>query len=274
MPFDNLNANHWAIIQTFCFIFLLFILRGLILRAVGKKVQSAGARQYWREGVNYVVLIIAVLTIVRIWFSWFQSIITFLSVATAAIVIVNKEFILNLTAYPMIIWRSLFTLGHRVQVGVFKGDVISIGLFYFDLAEVDGQDTPTGRVLKVPNSQVLTNVVVNAHRGGKLVWKNVTFETPWGQDWKRARDIAMTVLDQVSFKMNEDVMHGLRKKGEEIMFEEDAPQVMVSLAEKKVVLRCRYLCKVGEQYATERDFWDKLLPLLSEENLLSVPKET
>ncbi|MCP4752888.1 MAG: mechanosensitive ion channel [Proteobacteria bacterium] len=62
----------------------------------------------------------------RLWIHGLQPILTFLGIVTAALVITQKEAILNATGFVFILWRDLFAIGDRIQIDTHKGDVIGI----------------------------------------------------------------------------------------------------------------------------------------------------
>jgi len=71
----------------------------------------------------------------------------------------------NLFSWLYILIRAPYRIGDRIKIGSASGDVIDVGLFDTTLWEFGGQylstDHPSGRVIKFPNSLVLSTPVYN-----------------------------------------------------------------------------------------------------------------
>ena len=124
------------VIQSILIVFGLWIIRTVILKLTVVKIQNDHTRYIWRQIVQYFVFLLGMVLLIRLWFSGVQSILTFLGLISAAITIILKEPILNLFAWVTIIWRELFSVGDRIEIGKYKGDVIDMGFFYFTLMEI------------------------------------------------------------------------------------------------------------------------------------------
>ena len=111
----------------------------------------------------YTLLILLSIILTKIWVQGFSQILTILSLVSAALVIANKEFIMNVVGWFIINWRSLFSEKDFVQIGPHSGYVYEMGWLYFKLFEgspVSGQRS-SGKMIKVPNGLVLHHSVTN-----------------------------------------------------------------------------------------------------------------
>ncbi|ARA92014.1 hypothetical protein AWN76_001745 [Rhodothermaceae bacterium RA] len=257
-----LDNPQGKIIGTIVVLLVLSLFRYFAYRLINKRVARLHDRYVWRQTVSYVISITALLLIVRLWFEWFQSILTLLSLVAAALVIVSKELILNGVAYGIILWRQLFDVGDRIQVGTFAGDVIETGPFYFSIAEIGqwvGGDEATGRVVKVPNSMILTQPVANYTRGESLIWNELTLELTVGSNWQRARTLAAEVAEAHTYRFKPGEIESIRMAREEIIFVDPTPRVYLGVRESKLVLTIRYVCKLHKRRATEQAILEDLL---------------
>ncbi len=128
-----------------------------------KKVDTAKHQNIRRKRLIYVMLVIDVLILTKIWVDGFSHIITVLSLMAAGLVVANKESMMNLIGGLIISWRDLFSEGDFIQVQNFSGYVASLGIIYFKLYETTSidQKKATGRTIKIPNHIVITSAVVN-----------------------------------------------------------------------------------------------------------------
>ncbi len=260
------------ILATILTVLTFLLLRWMIFKVINRRIKEMRNRYTWRQTVNLVLIVLSAMLIIRVWFEWFQSVVTLLSVVAAAITVVSKELLLNFFSYGIIAWRSLFTVGDRIEVDGHVGDVTEIGPFYFTLAEIGNwvnADEPTGRLLKMPNSLVLTKPVANYARGKNLIWNELSLRLDPRGDWRKAREIAAEVAASVSHSISGDEFKELRGSVEEIMFLKTEPSVYLRIQENYLVLTIRYLCKFHKRRKTELEIWEALLARLSEsDNIL------
>ena len=262
--FDDTEGK---ILGTLLTLAVLAFVRWIAYRTINRRVQKLHSRYVWRQTVSYLVWGLALLLIVQLWFAWFRSVVTLLSLVAAAIVIVSKELILNVVAYGVIVWRRLFDVGDRIQVGTFAGDVIETGPMYFSMAEIGnwvGADEATGRVIKVPNSQVLTTPVANYTRGESLLWHEMSLELKLASDWQAARRIAEEAAAAHAYAFKPGEMAEIRYAKEEIIFVNPDPKVYLGVHGGKLVLTIRYICKLHKRRLTEQQILEVLLARFKE----------
>ncbi len=223
--------------------------------------------------MNSIILALGVIIVVRLWFEWFQSILTVLSLIAAALTIVSKELILNFMAYGIIIWRGLFNVGDRIQIGQHVGDVTEIGPSYFSVAEIGNwisSDEPTGRILKIPNSRALTDPVANYARGLSLIWNEISVEITINSDLERAHNILTAIGRKHTHQLREAEKNSVRTSTEEIMFTSTEPDVFSRIKDGKLTLSLRYLCKFHKRKATEQAVWDAILHQFTSANNITL----
>ncbi|WP_242012359.1 mechanosensitive ion channel family protein [Pseudodesulfovibrio cashew] len=221
-------------------LFLLARLAGAMTRRRGGKPAESGFV------IKYAGLSVFALCLVFIWMDGLGPIVTVLSVVAAALTIVSKELILNFLGSFVILWRELFAIGDRVQVGDCAGDVIDKGLFYFTLLEVGNNDFAghsTGRLIKVPNSLALTLPVINATRGAGYVWNEIGVTITRESDREAARDALLATVGEYYAREGVDlerVKRFFETKG--VFFRKTTPRVYLGVVTGGFRLTLRYLC--------------------------------
>ena len=129
----------------------------------GRSIDSKKHQRIVRKRFMYVMLVIDIFILAKIWVEGFTHLLTVFSLVAAGLVVVNKESIMNLIAGLIINWRDLFVEGDFIQIQAFSGYVTSIGFMYFKLYETVSidQKQATGRTIRIPNSLVMTSPLVN-----------------------------------------------------------------------------------------------------------------
>lgn len=131
--------------------------------AISKKEDSKKYRKIIRKRFMYVMLVVDIFILAKIWVAGFTHIFAVMSLVAAGLVVTNKESIMNLVGGMIINWRTLFVEGDFIQIQTFTGYVSSIGFMYFTLYETVSieQTQATGRTIKVPNNLVITAPLIN-----------------------------------------------------------------------------------------------------------------
>ncbi|MFW5973563.1 MAG: mechanosensitive ion channel domain-containing protein, partial [Bacteroidota bacterium] len=131
---EMLRIADGKVVGTVVVLAAFYLLRHIAYRIINERVEKLNRRYAWRQTVSYAIYLLVLLIIVRLWFAWFQSVWTLLSLVAAALVIISKELLLNVVASGVIAWRQLFEIGDRIQIADRAGDVIETGLMYFSVA--------------------------------------------------------------------------------------------------------------------------------------------
>lgn len=257
-----LSDNSSRLIATIILVFVLYLLRSVINKGIVKKAENLKQRYIGRQLNNYIILAVSIIVVIVFWFQWFQSIITLLSLAVAAIIIVSKELILNFIAHGVIITRGLFEAGDRIQVGDKSGDVMDTGPLFFSISEIGNWttlDEPTGRVIKFPNSIVLTQPISNYSRGLNLIWNEFSIQFSANSDIVKIREIVTPVLDKYSHKFTRQDLKKIQDESEEVMFTRTEPSIKFALEDGKLVVTFRYTCKCHKRSYTQQAIFEEIL---------------
>ena len=124
------------IIESVAIILLIWLIRFIVIRIVGRQTTDKRLQYKWRKNLTYIGSSIGILVIGQIWFSGVESLATFLGLLSAGIAIALKDPVTDLAAWLFIIWRKPFDVGDRIQIGNSKGDVIDIRPFKFTILEI------------------------------------------------------------------------------------------------------------------------------------------
>jgi small-conductance mechanosensitive channel len=140
-------------------------------------------------------------------------------------------------------------VGDRIAIEDTRGDVAAIDFFTTEVWEIDGElvssNQPSGRIVTVPNSVVLSSHVINFHgEGVPHVWNELSIQVAYETDLAFATDLMPEIPDrQLGDEMATHVAE-YRHRLEETPVEldvNDRPTVNVVQRESWVELRLRYL---------------------------------
>jgi len=251
-------------IATFIAIFILAIIRRVFVGIIHRQIDDTFSIYRWQKAVTYIVFIVGIFTIGRIWFEGIQSIATYLGLLSAGLAIALRDPITNIIGWSFILWRSPFNVGDRVQIGDNAGDVIDVNFFKFTIMEIgnwiDG-DSNTGRIIHIPNGKVFTENLANYGKGFKYIWNELKVLVTFESDWKEAKEI----LKKISNSHAEIVSQAAANKYEEasklfmIHKPNFKPEVYTKVEDSGINLTVRYLCDPRKRRASAQSMWEDIL---------------
>lgn len=262
------EANDGRLIASLIVISALYLLKFIFTRIFESRVKPLRKRYLVRQTIYYIWLITLVLLLIIIWMELLGSIVTLLSLVLGAIIISSKEFILNFLANFVIIWRGLFQVGDRIEIGDITGDVIESGPMYVTLVELNGWaggDEPSGRLVKIPNSHVLTKPVMNFTRGHNLIWNEIRFAISPTGNIEKARNIALEIIDAKHYKFSEEEIEQISEEHNDFLFLNNNPAVNIELKDSKLELCMRYACKIHKRRQSANEIWTELIAKIKSE---------
>lgn len=193
----NINSTVISLgVVTVCFLLVYYFF------SKNKSEDSKKHRRIIRKRFMYVLLVVYVLILAKIWVVGFTHIIALMSLVAAGLVITNKESIMNLVAGLIINWRALFVEGDFIQIQTFTGYVSSIGFMYFTIYETMSieQMQATGRTIKVPNNLVITAPLINfSPKSNLCLYKILLNEkegVPLAEQLRAAEETITKILDE------------------------------------------------------------------------------
>jgi len=110
-----------------------------------------------------------------------------LGIIAVAFTFIFQSPILNLVGWVYITIGRVYREGDRIRVGNFKGDVVDINPMRTKIFEIGGEytasDLPSGRIITLPNSLLLSEPVSNFTRDVPYVWVDIPFDLTYETDF-------------------------------------------------------------------------------------------
>ncbi|HEX7314785.1 MAG TPA: mechanosensitive ion channel family protein [Pyrinomonadaceae bacterium] len=130
--------------------------------------------------------------------NWYTAAVSFGVLSLVVGLAVQTPFT-SLMGWVYILVRAPYRVGDRIRLGDATGDVIDVGYLDTTLWEFGGQylstDHPSGRVIRFPNSHVLSNAVYNySWPLFPYIWNEITFHVAYNSDL----EFVSTVMREVA----------------------------------------------------------------------------
>ncbi|MCK4523493.1 mechanosensitive ion channel, partial [candidate division WOR-3 bacterium] len=210
------------------------------------------------------VSFITVFFLFWLWIAGIRSMATYLGLLSAGIAIALKDFIINLAGLVFIIWRKPFDVGDRIEIGNKKGDIIDIRIFEFSMLEVGSRidaEQSTGRVLHIPNGQILSKPLANYNREFNYIWNEIPVVITFESNWKKAKKILFEIGEKHSSHLNETARKSIKAASKKflIYYSSLTPTVYTKTKDYGIILTLRYLCEPKKIRISESEIWEDLL---------------
>ena len=243
---------------------ILWVLYFLINWLVWRQTEDVRTRYRWKKTSGYILIILGLFIIIRLWFRGFESLATYLGLLSAGLAIALRDLVSDLAGWFFIIGRRPFSVGDRIQIGNFAGDVIDIRAFQFTLMEIGNwvdADQSTGRVIHIPNGMILREVLANYSKGFYYIWNEVPVLITFESDWQKAKKILQKIAEQDSERLSKAAEKRIKEASKKymILYSKLTPIVYTSVKESGVLLTIRYLCEPQSRRGSEQKIWEDIL---------------
>ncbi|HED08487.1 MAG TPA: mechanosensitive ion channel family protein [Ignavibacteria bacterium] len=261
----------YQIITSLIIIFFLWLIRTIIIRIVWKKTENLQTRYHWQKNSIYFAVFIGIILIVRVWFEGLQSLATYFGLLSAGIAIALKDLIESMAGWAFIMWRSVFTVGDRIQIGEFKGDIVDIRLFKFTMLEIGNwvdAEQSTGRLLDVPNSMIFTHTLANYTKGFQFIWNEIPVLVTFESDWKKAKSLLEEIVREHTEHFSKTAEEKIKKANRKflIFYSNLKPTVYTGIKDSGILLTMRYLIDPRKRRNSEQEIMEEILNQFSNHN--------
>jgi small-conductance mechanosensitive channel len=266
-----MTTQLYKLLITAGLIVVIFLLRWALNSLFVSRLANLKTRYSWRKGISYFGYIIIALGITVVWIDEFLSAATFLGLLTAGLAVALRDPIVNFFGWLFIITNRPFEMGHRIEIGPNKGDVLDIQFFKFTLLEIGSErvdaDQSTGRIIHIPNGKVFTLATINFVQGFKYVWHEIPVRLTFDSNWEKARQILLDIEEMRVKDLEEDALHEIdqSEKRFNIRYSKLTPTVYTTVKEYGILLTLRFLCNPRSLRGTEQLIWEEVLRTFEKE---------
>lgn len=245
----------YAILDTALAIIISLIIYLIFVRLI-EGISKIKTRYTMKKFIALVIILIDFIIVVSIFVRNTSIVIVSAGLFSAGIAFSLRDPITSLIAWFVIVFLRPFSIGERIKVGEEEGDVVDINAFFFTLMEINqwtSADLYTGRLVEVPNNQIMTAQIVNFSKGFNYLWDNIDVPVFYNADIDEIssmlKEIARSVTEKYFEKATKEYTR-LKKKYfiERGVFE---PRIFVSFNDNYALLSLRYITDLWERKTTE-----------------------
>lgn len=221
-----------------------------------------------RFGFIFATLVGTFAVLTRQWVGLLVS----LGVVGFAVTFALQQPLFSLIGWVYIMVKRPYSVGDRVAIEGSKGDVVDVDFFVTTLWEINGElvssHQPSGRVVTMPNSVVLSSHVHNySYQDFPHIWNELSIQVAYETDLPFARELMVTEADAYLGDEMEQAIQRYRSRLAETPVElevRDRPSVNVVQQESWVELRLRYLVHPRRGQVVRNELYARILDRMNE----------
>src|SRR6266480_1484412 len=165
---------------------VIAIAKAISIYAIGRLDDAATRFTLRRIEHLLVSLVIAVIVIGVIFVNWYTALIS-VGIGSVIVGLAVQTPMTSFLGWIYILIRRPYQVGDRIQIEDATGDVIDVSYFDTTLWEFGGKylstDHPSGRIIKFPNSKVLSVMVFNySWPLFPYIWNEIKFHIAYNSD--------------------------------------------------------------------------------------------
>lgn len=244
------------------------VIGGYLLQRTQSKRRQHNVRNILRLVFGSLALVASFGVVTQDWVGVLFS----LGVLGFAITFALQQPLFSLIGWLYIIVKRPYQVGDRIAIEEMRGDVVSIDFFVTQVWEIDGDlvssNQPSGRIVTVPNSTVLSSRVVNFYgEGVQSVWNELSIQVAYETDLDFASEIMIETASEYLGEEMAQQVEEYRQRLDETPVEldvNDRPTVNVAQQESWVELRLRYLVHPRRGTRTRNTLYQAILEQFNE----------
>lgn len=218
-------------------ILICLVMTILINKLIEKFSQNFQSKKRLRKANSIFFFCVAAILILITWVNTLNALILLVIFLSLFGVILIRELLDNIIGWYIISKRRYFKRNDRIEINGVIGNVVNLGFFYFELAEVKNwltSETLTGRSIKIPNKQIFDYELFNYSQIDHYTWQELSYTIRYDDDWKAAKKIMMDTVNQyyiadVLPHLNQEIF-ALKEINNEPVFNLDINDVGVTLS--------------------------------------------
>jgi small-conductance mechanosensitive channel len=188
------------LVGTMAIVIVLAVARAVDVYFIGR-VEGSASKYNLKRIVRLITgLVITLIVISMLFANWYTAVVS-LGLVSLILGFALQTPITSFIAWIYILIRTPYRVGDRIKIGEATGDVIDVGYLDTTLWEFGGEylstDHPSGRVIKFPNSNVLSTAVYNySWPLFPYIWNEIKFNVAYESDLEFVSQIMQEIAEE------------------------------------------------------------------------------
>lgn len=204
---------------TFLALSIIYLVFKIFLQGkIAKTIKDKKTKYPFSKAISVLYIAIFVIVLITIWVENPQDITVVYGLAGAGIAIALQDLFKNIAGGVVLFLTGIYRVGDRIEINGKAGDVMDIGILYTTILEIRdwvSGDQATGRLITIPNGQVLSNTTNNYTKDHNFIWDELHIPIAYSNDWKLAHDTILHIVNEQTREIVEQAnkeIEGLEEK--------------------------------------------------------------
>lgn len=187
------------LISTAILIAVILGLYTLVTRYIRRRIPTLDLQRRWLVQVRNAAVLLLLLGLAMIWAEELRALALSVVAIAVAFVVATKELFLCITGSILRMTSRSFSIGDRIQIKDFRGDVIDLNILATTILEVGpGKLTHqrTGRLAVIPNSLFVSEPVINESHTDDYILHVFTIPFKREDDWQGAIEAVLAAANR------------------------------------------------------------------------------
>jgi small-conductance mechanosensitive channel len=264
-----------ALVVTVSYLVFSVVVDMIVIR----RIQDMKTRYTAIKTVSLVSIALIIVLGLRIWVVEPAALLVTYGIIGAGIAFALQDVFKNVVGGILIIVSGYYRVGDRIAIDDRIGDVMDIGVLDTTMLEIRGwvhADQPSGRLLAVPNGLVLNHSFVNYTRDHSFLWDEISIPLTYESDWRRAREIILSILREETEAMTEQAEAEIDRIGQRYYLPRKIvePSVYVELTDNWITLDVRYVTDARTRRILRSRLSERILSAIEKEESITIASET
>ncbi|MFW6434770.1 MAG: mechanosensitive ion channel family protein [Halovenus sp.] len=244
----------------------------LLLGYLTERTEDKRRQHNLRNILRFGFIVVGIMGVFGVLTNQYLGLFFSLGIVGFAVTFALQQPLFSLIGWLYIMIKQPYNVGDRVKIEDSKGDVVEVDFFVTTLWEIGGDlvtsNQPSGRVITLPNSVVLSAHVYNySYREFPHVWNELTVQVAYETDLEFARQLMIDEADDYLGDEMELAIERYRKRLAETPVELEVgerPTVNVTQSESWVKLTLRYLVHPRRGQRVRNELYERILDRMNE----------
>jgi len=281
--FINLNYQNTDLVKIFhsftAIAVIYLVLKVFLEGTVSKKITESRTRYSFRKTTQIFFILVASIVVLRIWVPNPQALLVAYGLFAAGVAISLQDIFKNFAGAITILVSSVYKVGDRIEVDSKLGDVIDIGLFYTTILEIGewvNGDQATGRIMMIPNGQVLSIPIKNYTKDHNFIWDEISLPVTYGSDWQKAITLIEEIIKNETESATKSAENQINKLQERYFLSKRniEPKIFVTPTDNWIMLRARYVAEVRDRRSVNSELSKNILETISGVKDITIASQT
>jgi len=265
---------------TLLVITVIFSLFSIVLDTlVRRNIRDSRSKYTATKVISVIESVLMTAAVALIWIRDLQALTVFFGIIGAGVAIALQDVFKNFAGSLTILLTRVYGVGDRIEIDGRYGDVMDIGIMNTTLMEIRewvAGDQPTGRLIIIPNGQLITKSVQNFSRDHSFLWDEIQIPVTYESNWRRAVEILTGIAQRETGHISQVAEVEIERIGEKYFLprKDIQPAVYVTITDNWILLSVRFVTYVRERRVVRARLNQLILEAFEQEDGITIASET